>query len=329
MLEKRENPPYTVGWSILPENGGYAMQIQRLFEIVYILVDRKAITAKELAQHFEVSVRTILRDIDTLTAAGIPLYTSQGKGGGIFILDHYVLSKTVLTEEEQNHLLFALQSMTATQHVDSTGMLKRLRSLFARTDADWIEVDFTQWGSGEVEKEQFALLKQAILQKQVLGFAYAGSLGETSQRRVYPLKLVYKGSAWYLQAFCLSREDYRTFKINRMWGLAIEAETFDREAFHPPAIDSSDGPPPPMAPMTLLFSPSVAYRVYDEFNRRFITRQDDGFLQVKISLPLDQWLYQFLFSFGANLEVLEPAELRDAMAARATNIAKIYKHSET
>ena len=102
------------------------MQINRLFEIVYILLDKKNITANELAEHFEVSKRTILRDIETLTIAGIPIYTTKGKGGGISILDNFVLNKTAVSEEEQNQILIALQSLASTQHMDTDGIISRL-----------------------------------------------------------------------------------------------------------------------------------------------------------------------------------------------------------
>lgn len=108
------------------------MQINRLFEIVYILLDKKNITANELAEHFEVSKRTILRDIETLTIAGIPIYTTKGKGGGISILDNFVLNKTAVSEEEQNQILIALQSLASTQHMDTDGIISRLGALFRK-----------------------------------------------------------------------------------------------------------------------------------------------------------------------------------------------------
>jgi len=119
------------------------MQINRLFEIVYLLMNKKQITANELASHFEVSRRTILRDIDTLTTAGIPIYTTQGKGGGIFIQDTFVLNKAFISEDEQKQILFSLQSMSATGLIETGRILGRLRSLFGNPSKEWIEVDFS------------------------------------------------------------------------------------------------------------------------------------------------------------------------------------------
>ena len=123
------------------------MQINRLFEIVYILLDKNTTSAKELAEHFEVSTRTIYRDVDTLSKAGIPIYATQGKNGGIALLDNFVLNKTVISEDEQNNILFALKSFTATAYPEIEDTLSKLSSLFKKDNRNWIEVDFSNWGN--------------------------------------------------------------------------------------------------------------------------------------------------------------------------------------
>jgi Predicted transcriptional regulator len=130
------------------------MQVNRLFEIVYILLEKKKVTANELAEHFEVSKRTILRDIDALTIAGIPIYTSKGKGGGISILDNFVLNKTTISDEEQSEILMSLQSLAATKYLDDSKILSKLETLFQKTDTNWIEVDFSRWNSIERDKRK-------------------------------------------------------------------------------------------------------------------------------------------------------------------------------
>ncbi|MDR1136903.1 MAG: HTH domain-containing protein, partial [Synergistaceae bacterium] len=119
------------------------MRIGRLFSIVYYLLEKKESTGKELAERFEVSVRTIYRDIDTLSGADIPIYTNQGKGGGIVILDNFVLNKAVLSEKEQDEILLALQNLSATRYPDIDSILSRLSSLFKKSDVNWIEVDYS------------------------------------------------------------------------------------------------------------------------------------------------------------------------------------------
>jgi len=131
------------------------MQINRLFEIVYILLDKKTITAKELSKHFEVSVRTIYRDVEALSISGIPIYTNKGKGGGISLIEDFVLNKSVLSEKEQNEILMSLQSINAMKFLDVEPVLKRLSTIFNKESDNWIDVDFSQWGSDDSEKEKF------------------------------------------------------------------------------------------------------------------------------------------------------------------------------
>jgi predicted DNA-binding transcriptional regulator YafY len=309
------------------------MQINRLFEIVYILLDKKSVTAGELAERFEVSKRTILRDIDALAEAGIPVYTSQGKGGGISILETFVLNKTTITGEEQDQILFALQSLSSTWQVDTGNLLSRLRTLFEKTDTDWIEVDFSRWGSGGPDKEKFELLKRAIIQKHAMAFTYSSSYGETTERTVYPLKLLFRGAAWYLKAYCLLKKDHRVFKINRMQSVEVLQEVFSDKDFVPwsdeqdseaaAAVISS------LVRLELKFAPQAAYRVFDEFDIKDAVKNADGSFIVEIEIPEDQWLYGFLLSFGPYVEVLSPDRVKKSLVLQAGEIKNLYKHNKT
>lgn len=283
------------------------MQINRLFEIVYLLLGKQKMTATELANHFDVSKRTILRDIDTLTTAGIPIYTIQGKGGGVAIMDNFILSKAVLTEAEQNQIIFALQSQSVTQNADSEPVLSKLQSLFRRQSVSWIEVDFSRWGTDVHDKMKFETLKNAILGRTAILFRYVSAYGEETSRTVYPLKLVFKSRAWYLQGFCSIKNDYRTFKINRILELRDTGERF-YEDYTPPPIGLAA--PQSIEPIMLEFAPHVAYRVYDEFDEGCIERDNDGRLFVEASMPIDEWLYRYLLSFGKDVCVISPEYLR-------------------
>ncbi|MBY9081106.1 YafY family transcriptional regulator [Paenibacillus sp. HN-1] len=301
------------------------MQIGRLFEIVYLLQEHKNTTAKALAEHFEVSVRTILRDIDTLAAAGIPVYTAQGKGGGIFILDTFILNKAVISEEEQNDILFALQSLSATRHVDPQHTLGKLRSFFEKRDTDWIEVDLSRWGNSKTDREKFETLKNGVIQRRALAFTYFNSSGESRERRVYPLRLVFKSHSWYLLAYCLSKCDYRIFKVNRMTLPVLLDDTFDAGSYHPPEIEPSREVTGVPAVVRLKFSPHAAFRIHDEFDEQDFVQTEDGSFLVAVAWPEDQWLYDYILSFGTAVEVLEPPSVRNGIARRAELIVQTYK----
>ena len=300
------------------------MKINRLFEMVYLLMDKKSMTANELAAHFEVSKRTILRDIDALTAAGIPIYTTQGKGGGISILDWFVLNKTVISESEQQQILFALKGMSATQHIETDSVLSRLQSLFEKAERDWIEVDFSRWGNGAADRAKFDILKNAIIHERAIAFTYASSYGEMSNRKVYPLKLMFKSKSWYLQAFCLAKQDYRIFKISRMMNVHMLTESFDSKAFPIPALEQDEAPSPDLIEVTLRFEPHVAYRVYDEFDESCVTKNEDGSFTAVMRWPKGYWLYDYILSFGAGLEVIGPQHVRDEIVRQAAQIQQKY-----
>ena len=301
------------------------MQINRLFEIVYILLNKKTITAKELAEHFEVSIRTIYRDIDKLTSANIPIYTSQGKGGGITLLDDYILNKSVLSENEQNEILFALQSLTATQYPESDNIRSKLSSLFNKNKINWIEVDFSSWGNGKNRKEQFNILKSAIINHRVITFEYFNSLGEKSIRRVEPIKLLFKSKSWYLQGFCLLKKADRTFKITRMSDVQITEDSFIKKPPTELSKDTQDQEFAKSVDIRLKIAPAGAYRVLDDFNENEVIKNEDGYFIVSTSLPGGEWLLNYILSFGPVAEVLEPKSMREIIQKNLEKMIEQYK----
>lgn len=298
------------------------MKLNRMFEIVYLLLERKKLTTNELATHFEVSKRTILRDIEALSIAGIPIYTSKGKGGGISLLDNYVLDKTIISNDEQDQILFALQSLAVTHHLNSATILSKLQTLFRKTDTNWIDVDFSRWGKTDPDNKKFEQLKTAILTEKVISFTYANSYGSTSLKTVYPLKLLFKSKAWYLQAYCPSNRAYRTYKINRITHLEMLDDDFSRNNFTVPVIEEKNSPA--LLNLTLLFSNESAYRAYDEFEIHDSQKKEDGSLLVDTQLPEDDWLYSFLLSLGASVKVISPSHVEKKLLTHIEEMKKNY-----
>ena len=285
------------------------MQVNRLFEIIYILLDKKVVTAKELAERFEVSQRTIYRDIETLSTAGIPVYMSKGKGGGISILPEFVLNKAVLTEEEKLEILSSIKAVNAVSFNDSDieKVLKKLNNILGENDTDWIEVDFSNWGNAEREKEIFNSLKSAILSKRIVSFDYMSGKGENIKREVYPLKLYFKGQSLYMYGYCKIRDDYRFFKLRRIKDLCISKETFNIK-FLKNIMKKDNIYEGKFIILKMRISSKMAYRVYDEFEN-FQQLQDGSFI-VEIKYPKGQWIFNYIYSFGEECEVLEPEEIR-------------------
>lgn len=308
---------------------GDGMQINRLFEIIYILLHKKITTAKELAERFEVSVRTIYRDIDILSSAGIPIYTSQGKGGGISLLNDYILNKSVLSENEQNEILFALQSLNAMQNPETDRILSKLSSLFNKDTVNWIEVDFTPWGSDKNQTSQFTILKDAILRHHIIEFEYINISGEKSARKVEPAKLIFKVHAWYLQGFCLSKKANRTFKISRMSDVHTTQEKFEARASEAVSENIREPESQTWIDVRLKIFPHGAYKVYDEFKEKDITKNQDGSFTIETSLPQGKWMFSYLLSFGTDIEVLAPRNIRDIMKHQLEKMIFRYENYES
>lgn len=300
------------------------MQSNRLFQIIYLLMERGEMTAAQLAERFEVSTRTIYRDVESLSQAGIPIYSTKGRGGGLGLLPGFVLDKSLLTKEEQNDILFALQSLKATGGAENGEVLTRLGNLFGGAAADWIDVDFSSWGSGPVERQRFALLRQGIIGRRVLLFDYCGMNGQRTQRRVEPVKLRFKYGAWYLQGFCRERQDFRTFKICRMEGVALSEERFAPRAL-PQEAEELPATWGKQVEVQLQFSEKAAFRVYDEFPPEQVTRLPDGGFLVVETVPDDGSICGYLLSFGGEMTVLSPPEFREQMQREARRVLDNYR----
>lgn len=297
------------------------MQESRLFKIVYYLLDKGQATAPDLAERFEVSVRTIYRDIDALSAAGIPIYAEVGRNGGIRLMHDFVLDQVVLSEGEKQEILAALQSINITRNIGESQTLQKLSALFALPSENWLEIDFSRWGNQGFDKEKFELLKAAVIHRRQVRICYAGSDGTERERTVQPYRLVYKAKAWYLKAFCTEKQDMRTFKLNRILELTLLEESFVRQSFSEEPEDAEIDCPL----VTLRFPKEMAYRVYDEFDGSQIERQENGDLIASARMPEGAWLTGFLLSFGTQVEILSPAHLREEIARQAEKILEKYK----
>ncbi len=297
-----------------------AMQESRLFKIVYHLLDKGQATAPELAEKFEVSVRTIYRDIDALSGAGIPVYAEAGRNGGIHLMSDFVLDKAVLSEEEKQEILTALQSINLTNNIGINQTLQKLSAIFCISSENWLEVDFSRWGNKGTDSEKFELLKSAIIYQKCVKITYANSYGTISERVVRPLKMSYKSMSWYLKAFCTEKQDYRIFKLTRIIDFEVLTEIFCKSPF--PELD--DTLEQCYNTIVLRFPKNMSYRVYDEFDKTMVSKKENGDLIVSAQMPEDEWLIGYLLSFGTQVDIIEPAYLKDIVAEQAQKIYEKY-----
>lgn len=298
---------------------GYKLKQNRLFGIIYLLLSKKTMTAKELAEYFEVSTRTIYRDIELLSELNIQIYMSKGKNGGIFLLENYKFDKSLLTSDEQKQILFSLQGINKLQ-IDSNNIYEKLKNIFSKDDESWFEVDFSVWGASDTHKNVFDLIKNAILNRNVVEFSYFNSYGKKARRRVEPLKLYFRYNSWYLWGFDQEKKDYRFFKLMRIKNFKTLSQNFERVT----NVDfNKNDSLPKMVKLVLQIDKCVAYRVYDEFDEAEITDMDTTFL-VKVEFPLSDWVYGYILSFGEHMKVLEPSFVKKEIIDRLNKSINNY-----
>jgi predicted DNA-binding transcriptional regulator YafY len=302
------------------------MKTNRLLEITLILLNKGNTTARELAERFEVSTRTIYRDIDTLSAAGVPVYTNKGSGGGISLLENYVLNRSLITEHERDSLLLALKTLQATRFPEIDATLEKIGAIFKNTaPTDWVNIDFSPWGSGPNEENKFLDIKRAILKSKVVIFDYINADGILSHRRIEPTLLSFKSQAWYVRGYCEMRQDFRTFRISRIRNMVVTDESFTRRV---PDIVKEEEPaatPRKSVTLKLRFQPQDLYRVYDDYGEDHIIRNPDGTYDVTVTFPEDEWVYGYIMSFGCYVEVLEPQHIRDIIRERMKKALNFYE----
>ena len=297
------------------------MKDNRLFRILYYILEKEKVTANELADKFEISVRTIYRDIDSISSVGVPIFTTQGKGGGIKIDNEFILNKSLFDTNEKEQIIAALQGLEKTNEPYKSELITKLSALFKIKNSNWIEIDFTSWGSNNTYQDLFNTLKIAIINKNIISFSYISSKAEKINRRVKPIRLLFKEQDWYLYAFCLLRNDFRYFKLSRIKDLEVLAINYEDNFEN--AVLKKELKYENIVNIKLKFDKSVAFRVYDEFNEA-IEEDEKGNLYVEIKIPNNYKLYNYIFSFGSNVEILEPKEIRNQFKNMINEIAKKY-----
>ena len=301
------------------------MQIDRLIQIVFLLLSHENITAKQLAEELHVSTRTIYRDINILSIAGIPITSQKGYGGGLSLLQGFSLDKSYFTQTEQSNIIQALQILKSSNYPDADKALNKVAGLFSHhLQSEWLEIDFSYWGSPEKERNNITALERAIINKYVIAFTYFNSeLGVTDQI-VEPLKLVFKSHAWYLVAYSKYKNDIRTYRLSRIRNPQITNELFDRELPEDFSITPTCKEEDNIPIFKLHFSEKIAYKVYDEFQEKYIKKLDDGTLEVTFKYQLSDWTFLYLLSFGEYVEIVEPARAREILKEKAKKISSMY-----
>lgn len=308
--------------------------LNRMLSIIYILMNKGTVTAGELAERFEVSVRTIYRDVETLSMAGIPVYAKKGKNGGISLTEQFVLDKMLVSRREQQEILAALASLRETGAQESGGVLEKLGDFFRAEPESWVAIDFSDWSG--TRKELFEQIRQAVLGRHVIQFDYYGQYGNMSSRTAEPVQLLFKDYTWYLRAFCRVRQEMRLFKVVRMKRIRVLEETFVPgtriKAFAqeygrgPSENERLMGANMETCQITVQIHGKEAYRVYDRFEEEQISVLPDGNFEICMECSVvDDWIYGLILSFGPSARVVSPKEVQNEICRRISEMRDLYE----
>ncbi len=300
------------------------MKIDRLIGILSILLQEEKTTAPELAERFEVSRRTINRDIEALCIAGIPIRTAQGTGGGISIMDGYRMDRTILTSKDMQMILAGLRSLDS---VSGSRYYSQLMEKLQTGSSEFISgrdsilIDLSSWYKGSLAPK-IEVIQSAIENRNILAFDYFAPSGESS-RSIEPYYIVFKWTSWYVWGWCLHRKDYRLFKLNRMDKVAATGRTFECREVPMPDL-SNEKIFPGGIRVKALFALDVKWRLVEEFGLNCFTETEDGRLLFTADYTDMENLITWILTFGEKAEVLEPAEVRSAIKHIAEETIKNY-----
>ena len=304
------------------------MKIDRLIGILSVLLQKEKTTAPELADRFEVSKRTINRDIEDLCRAGIPIRTAQGIGGGISIMDGYRMDRTILTSKDMQMILAGLRSLDSVSGSSYYGQLmEKIQAGSSEfiTGRDSILIDLSSWYRDSLAPK-IEIIQDAIGDRRLIKFRYYAPSGE-SERTVEPYYLVFRWSSWYLWAWCLKRKDFRLFKLNRMDGVQITEKNFEcRDATMPDL--SNEKIFPGGIKVKALFEADQKWRLVEEFGTSCFTENDDGRLLFTADYTDMENLITWILTFGDKAEVIEPEEVREKVRTTIEAMIKNYRRNK-
>ncbi|MGE5396971.1 MAG: helix-turn-helix transcriptional regulator [Chitinophagales bacterium] len=310
------------------------MRLDRLLAIVVLLVNRRTVKARELAELFEVSERTIHRDINAINQAGIPIVTYPGYRGGIGLAENYRIELSLLSLDDMVPILGALKGLQSAYPDDRLNQtIEKMQGLIplARIPeymdrSAHLVIDLSPWGSTPNQKEDINILKDAITNRHLVSFEYTTPEGAKSHRTVEPESLVLKTQNWYLYGYCRLRNDTRLFRISRIKELRILKDTFVKRENSPvnfswePTWTGKDD----WVDVVLRFIPQLKSLVEEFFAGARTEVEEDGSIKIGLRLPVNEWMYGMILSYSDGVEVMEPPELRQRIIEKIDHLRKIY-----
>lgn len=314
--------------------GDYQMKIDRLVSIIMVLLDKERIGAQELADMFEVSTRTIYRDIDTINMAGIPIRGASGVGGGFEIMQKYKIDKNVFSTADLSAILMGLSSLSDMIRGDELiNALAKVRSFIPADKANDIElktnqicIDLSPWIGNQNIQSYLEIIKTALQDCRLVSFEYIAHHGKKTVRTVEPYQLVLKSSHWYFQGYCHIRNDFRLFRLSRISNLQIKEENFIPRDYQKPILDFEQILETMQTTIKIRIHKSIMDRVLDYCTYEHFSPDGDEYYIVNFPFIENEYYYDILLGFADKCECLEPLYIRAEMKRRIHDVAAIYEN---
>lgn len=311
------------------------MKIDRLLSIIVYMLNHDLVSARVLAERFEVTVRTIQRDMEVIELAGIPIMSIQGPNGGYAIMENFKLNSQLLSVEDLYYVITSLKSVSDTlsdKRIDGT--LEKMKTLLPSHESDFLagrdeklSIDFSLLGGDPRQQASFRTVKEAVDSERLLRFTYTNNRMEKKTRTVEPMTIAFKWRSWYLYGWCRNREAYRIFRISRIREPEILPERFKRRGFSYEEFqrEQEEKGPGNMTDLTLRFDASMRPLVEEYHSPEETEEGPEGSLIIRTAMPEDGWMYGFILSYGQYVTVLEPPHVREIIRDGAEKIAAKYK----
>ncbi len=312
------------------------MKIDRLVSIIMTLLDQKRIGAQELANLFEVSTRTIYRDIEAINLAGIPIRSIPGVGGGFEIMPEYKIDKTVFSTADLSAILLGLSNLSGMmQDGEVKSALAKIRSFIPAGSKREIEmktnqicIDLSAWSGDRNIQPYLKTIKAALEEHKLLSFEYIAHHGNKTERTVEPYQLVLKGGRWYFYGYCRNRNDYRLFKLSRVSKLQVKCECFTSRDPQKPVLDFGEILETMQTEIKIRIHKSILDRVLESCPYDCFTPDGAEHYIVRFPFIENEYHYDILLGFGDRCECLEPMHVRAHMARKIRDMAAIYRERD-
>ena len=308
------------------------MKLERLLAITIILLNNDKVQAKDLAERFEVSIRTIYRDLETINMSGIPIISYPGNNGGYGIMDTFKIDKHIFSDSDIESVLSTLKGIS--NSLDDTQLdsaLEKLMNIGLSRNKnisqlnDKIIVDIFRYGASAKQKEAHKLIYYAINNSRLINFEYVNALGEATARTIEPMTLVFKNFSWYLFAFCKLKDDFRFFKLTRIRNINVSVHSFARREAKYGDYELSAERSYQGVELIIKFNARIKHRIEEYFPENIAEYLQDGSPIVKLNWKEDDWIYSFILSYGDDAEIISPPHIRENYIKKIKNISALYQ----